>query len=407
MFASLWNTSDLAERQQIAQQIADLSPDFASTFRQLQQGRVYTTTVARGFMEWHLPNRLANEPHYCLVFIPYDYVPTQRYTVKIFLHGLVSSPNKKGYIEKIIDQEADTYKNRDYISVYPAGFKTSPWWAESQLENLTNILAQLKQLYNIDENRVHLAGMSDGGTGVYYVANAHPTPWASFFPYLANIAGLNSLSKRQVYTLNYKNRPFLVVNGEKDDVFPPRVVMPYAELLRKTGIDMDFYMLKKAAHDMRWFPAMKNKVIEFVQSHARNPLPDELCWETETVDKHARVHWLVIDKLTEGSVKTDRLVSMNTILNYRKQMFRRDKPSGRVRADKKGNEVHITSDQVAKITLLCSPTHFDFDAPVRVIVNQQLVFEGAISPSVATLLKWHAIDDDRTMLFGAELKINI
>jgi hypothetical protein len=139
MFASLWNASDFAERQQIAQQIADLSPDFASTFRQLQQGRVYTTTAARGFVEWQLPNRLANEPHYCLVFIPYDYVPTQLYTVKVFLHGLVSSPNKKGYIEKIINQEADTYKNRDYISVYPAGFKTSPWWAESQLENLLRI----------------------------------------------------------------------------------------------------------------------------------------------------------------------------------------------------------------------------------------------------------------------------
>ncbi|EAY26912.1 dienelactone hydrolase family protein [Microscilla marina] len=407
MFAPLWNSSDIAERQQIALQIADLNPDFAKAYQQLKQGQVYTTAVTRGFVEWQLPNNIAREPHYCLVFIPYHYTPTQKYTVKVFLHGLVSTKNKQGCIHKFIDTQAATYEHRNYISVYPAGFKTSPWWAESQLENLANILAQLKQQYNIDENRVHLAGMSDGGTGAYYMANTCPTLWASFFPYLANIAGLNALSQRQIYVSNFKNRPFLIVNGEKDHVFPPKIVIPYAELLRKAGIDMDFYMLENAGHNMDWFPAMKSKVIEFITTHPRQPLPDQLYWETETVDKHARVHWLIIDKLTKESENTDRLVSVNTILNYHNQMFRRDKVSGRVRAQKNGNEVVLTSDNVSEVTILCSPAHFDFAHPVRVIANQQVVFDKILSPSITTLLKWHAIDNDRTMLFGAEIKVKI
>ena len=269
MFVSLWNSSKVAKRQQIAQQIADLNPLFEKTYQKLKKGRTYFDTVPRGFVEWKHPNDLSGEFHQCLVFIPYDYVPTRKYTVKVFLHGLVSTQNKRGCIDKIIDQEAATYQKRDYISIYPAGFKTSAWWAESQLENLTNILAHLKQQYNIDENRVHLAGMSDGGTGVYYVANAHPTPWASFFPYLANIAGLDTLSKRQTYASNFENRPFLIVNAEKDHVFPPRIVLPYAELLRIAGIVMDFYMIKNAKHDMDWFPKMKSKVIKFVKKHVR------------------------------------------------------------------------------------------------------------------------------------------
>ena len=36
--------------------------------------------------------------------------------------------------------------------------------------------------YNIDENRVVVSGVSDGGTGAYYVAMRDTTPFASFLP---------------------------------------------------------------------------------------------------------------------------------------------------------------------------------------------------------------------------------
>jgi hypothetical protein len=39
--------------------------------------------------------------------------------------------------------------------------------------------------------------------------------------------------------------------------------------------------------------------------------------------------------------------------------------------------------------------------------NGKVVFEGRVTKSVATLLKWAAIDSDRTMLFGAELHVKV
>ena len=42
---------------------------------------------------------------------------------------------------------------------------------------------------------------------------------------------------------------------------------------------------------------------------------------------------------------------------------------------------------------------------VIVKVNGRVAFEGRVETSVATLTKWAARDNDRTMLFGAELKI--
>ena len=46
----------------------------------------------------------------------------------------------------------------------------APWWSDAQLENLRSILDHLKRTYNVDENRVVVSGVSDGGTGAYYFA---------------------------------------------------------------------------------------------------------------------------------------------------------------------------------------------------------------------------------------------
>jgi hypothetical protein len=42
-----------------------------------------------------------------------------------------------------------------------------------------------------------------------------------------------------------------------------------------------------------------------------------------------------------------------------------------------------------------------------VIANGKVVFDGPVERSLATLLKWAARDDDRTMVFGAELAIDL
>ncbi len=74
---------------------------------------------------------------------------------------------------------------------------------------------------------------------------------------------------------------------------------------------------------------------------------------------------------------------------------------------RRGNVVEVSTEGVRAFTLLLSPSVFDFRKPVRVAVNGRTAFEGVVEPSVATLLKWAARDDDRTMVFGAEVNIDL
>jgi len=62
---------------------------------------------------------------------------------------------------------------------------------------------------------------------------------------------------------------------------------------------------------------------------------------------------------------------------------------------------------VTAFTLLLSPDEFDFSKPVQVVANGREVFNGSVQRDLKTLLKWAAADNDRTMLYGAELKITL
>ena len=82
-------------------------------------------------------------------------------------------------------------------------------------------------------------------------------------------------------------------------------------------------------------------------------------------------------------------------------------PSGHVELVRNGNTVQATTTGVARFTLLLSPDQFDFSVPIRVVANGDTVFDGRLEPDVQTLMKWAARDNDRTMLYGAELEIEL
>jgi hypothetical protein len=90
-----------------------------------------------------------------------------------------------------------------------------------------------------------------------------------------------------------------------------------------------------------------------------------------------------------------------------KHLFASGGASGRVDLARSGNIVTATTRGVAAFTLLLSPDQFDFGKPVKVIANGKTVFDGRVEKNVRTLLKYAASDNDRTMLFGAELHVDL
>jgi hypothetical protein len=88
-------------------------------------------------------------------------------------------------------------------------------------------------------------------------------------------------------------------------------------------------------------------------------------------------------------------------------LFRRTGSTGRVDLVRSGNTIQALTRGVSGFTLLLAPDRFDLSQPVKVIANGRQVFNGRVDPSLQTLLKWAARDNDRTMLYAAELNIKL
>ena len=74
---------------------------------------------------------------------------------------------------------------------------------------------------------------------------------------------------------------------------------------------------------------------------------------------------------------------------------------------REGNTVRATTRGVAAFTVLVSPDAFDLARPLVVIADGRTVYDGRVPKDVGTLMKWAARDNDRTMLYAAEIHIQM
>jgi poly(3-hydroxybutyrate) depolymerase len=463
---------------------------FDAAYRRLQQGRTYgpqATGVVR------LRNRTSDgiEHHYVLN-VPETYDPARRYQVRFQLHGGIGGRASNAAVGA---GTIGALAGAEQIYVVPYAWADAPWWSDDQVLNVAEIVDAAKRLYNVDENRVVISGVSDGGTGVYYIAMRETTPFASFLPlngYWMVLAS-RDIDDGTLFPNNLRNKPFLAVNGGRDRLYPTRIVDPHIAHMKRGGVAIEYHPQPEAGHNTQWWPEVKDTFEAFVREHPRQPLPDVLTWETADTAVHNRAHWLLIDRLgvQPGDAKTladlnemelppapdfgarttgtrvnrvvpgtsadrvgleagDAVVRVNgqslpggmdlgdalddlepgasiELLVSRhnlpvelrgkyeprmavpppRHLFSRAGASGRVDLTRSGNTVTAATRGVAAFTLLLSPDQFDFSQPVRVVANGRTVFAAKVQKDLRTLLKYAAADNDRTMLFAAEIHLDL
>jgi hypothetical protein len=401
LFKAFWEAHTPQDAAKIVPDIVGSGVAFDDALKRFKAGRPYAAKVRKGVVttSYRGPNGL--EFFYALN-IPESYDPARKYQARIQLHGGVSRETNgvRG------DGTIGALAGGEQIYIIPYGWNDAPWWAGTQVENLRTILDTVKRTYNVDENRVAVAGVSDGGTGAYYIAMRDTTPYASFLPLNGFIMVLPSVGAGDLYPNNLRNKPFFVVNGGKDPLYPTRAVEPYVTHLKTRGVELEYRPQVNGVHNTAWWPDVVNSFEAFVLSHPRNPLPDRLTWESSATRVDNRAHWLIIDRLAAQSTRDVPLEDLNRMGNGQ-LMFENTDASGRVDLVRTGNTVKATTRGVAEFTLLLSPDVFDFSKPVRIETNGAVAFEGTVAKSVETLSRWAAHDNDRTMLFGAELHVKV
>jgi len=409
-FRAFWDAKNPDAASKAAQGVVASGASFDDALARLKRGREYSKQVKRGAVR--LQRRSILGEFLYDLDVPETYDPARTYQVRVQLHGGImmretSQPRGGGGIGALAGAEQ--------IYVLPAGWRDAPWWSRAQLENVDAILDALKRTYNVDENHVAMAGVSDGATGLYYFAMRDTTPFASFLPlngFMMVLANERVGADAELFPTNLLDKPLFVVNGGQDPLYPIRSVEPYVGHLRGSGVTVEYHPRPEAAHNTAWWPELKDAFEAFVRDHPRDPHPSKLTWEATDHDLPARAHWVVIDRVRQASASEPRLEPDLNVFsgagpNHGRELFGRSRPSGRVDAVRRGNQIELTTRGVSELTLLLSPDVLDFAQPIRVTANGRVVSDGVQQPSLATLMKWAARDNDRTMLFGAEVHVTI
>jgi hypothetical protein len=404
-FQKFWAADSPAEAARRADLILKTGVKFDDALHRLQLGRSYTAQKTGViFLSNKTPDGFE---HNFAVNVPPSYDPSRRWQVRFQLHGGIGG---RGDNKPRGTGEIGALAGAEQIYVLPYAWDEAPWWGDDEVLNLDTIVDSLKRTYNIDENRVVLSGVSDGATGAYFIAMRDTTPFASFLPLNGFYMVLSDggIDDGHIFLGNLRNKPLFVVNGGQDPLYPTSIVEPYTRHLMTGGVSIDYHPQPEAGHNTRWWPEVKDIYEKFVADHPRDPNPARLTWEAADL-MHNRAHWLVIDAFGDASGQAAELPDLNSMKGPYEdgQLFRRSDTAGRVDLVRTGNTVEATTSGVSAFTLLLSPDKFDLSQPVKVMANGREVFNGRVAPSVQTLLKWAALDNDRTMLYAAELKTKL
>jgi phospholipase/carboxylesterase len=175
------------------------------------------------------------------VYVPEYYTPEQALPLVMALHG--GSGNGRGFLWSWLRDA----RSRGAILIAPTA--TGQTWAlmgdDPDTPNLMRILKQVRLRWNIDQKRMLLTGMSDGGTFCYVTGFESASPFthlapvsATFHPLMAEMADAERL----------RGLPIHIVHGKLDWMFPVQVARQTRQALSAAGADVTYRELDDLSH---------------------------------------------------------------------------------------------------------------------------------------------------------------
>ncbi len=202
------------------------------------------------------------KPYRYVIYVPADYDPQKAYPTIIFLNG-AGECGLDGF--KQVAQGIGTAVMFDtehwpFLIMFPQ----KPSIGETWLQNDDLILAELKAVkndYRVDEDRLYLTGLSQGGYGTWAIAAKYPDMFAAIVP----ICGGGD--KEMVKTL--KSLPVWAFHGAADTTVPPVLSESMVQYLKEAGGDAKLTLYPGVGHNSWDNAYRKEKLYDWFLSHKR------------------------------------------------------------------------------------------------------------------------------------------
>jgi len=298
--------------------------------------------------------------------------------------------------------------NKEFIVVCPS-YPMGAWWARPAEDMVLALMDYIRSIYNVDSNRVFLAGLSNGAIGTYTIGMFYPDRFAGLIP----IAG--SITPRFMnFLINLRNTPIYMIQGAHDPIFPIQLSRRVNQILS----------------DMR-YPVVYREHAEKGMAHGghflpENEIPDLLEW----IKKQKRVLNPNVVRMTRennhlGTIHWARLNKGKNLASLELPGPESPRPNNRngkiatLFAIRKGdNQFEVMGENIVEYDLFFNTETVDFSKPVTIttqmIQNQKnklvpgekkISYKNKIKKDLGVLLYGYKNLRDANRLYDAKVNI--
>lgn len=286
-----------------------------------------------GFYRLAWRDDVDGSPQFCRAYLPGGYDPAKKYPLVVRLHGY--NPANPVYVRWWSVDGRHSAADREYanhagvIFVEPHGRGNTQYLGLGDADVL-RVIAEAKQRFSIDDDRVYLTGESMGGWGTWNVANRHPDLFAALAPVFGGTDFHAAMSEEQLAALTPLDRflaekqsswsmsdalvnlPIFVLHGDADQAVDVNYSRYGVRQLQRWGYDIRYMELPGYAHeDLNQLAT----IVDWFLAHRRDAHPRHVRLRSAEL-QHARAYWVSADAFERPDafmVVDAELVAPNTL----------------------------------------------------------------------------------------------
>lgn len=235
-----------------------------------------------------------------VLVLPSGYDPRVPTPLLAVLHGGVSrAQTEEDPVAYVADDAFAALAAREgWITLFPFGQVGATWWDEPGMANIRSLVRAVKRECNVDDDRVWLAGFSDGASAAFLYGMIAPNDYAAFVA-LNGHMGVGSLDgDLPTHAPNLRNTPLYAITTFNDHLYPSRILGRTVTMARAAGGEI-LYRELPGGHDFEYADEELPRIAAYLERHPRDPFPSRIVWET-ALPEYGACRWLAVDRVTTG-----------------------------------------------------------------------------------------------------------